>query len=426
MKLSEGEISSLEERSRKLRIEIFDLSRKRGGYHFGGALSSADILVCLYKKILQPKDEFILSKGHSAFALYPLLIEQGYNPTISGHPDMDIENGIACTTGSLGMGYPTAIGKALSKKIKNEQGTIYVLMGETELQEGTGWESLLIATHHKLDNLVCIVDHNKNQGSGCVDEILSFGDIEKKLRSFGAEVFRINGHSHQEIIDKLSIPTPERCKFIIADTIKGKGAKVMEKNPGKWHAKFPSPEQLKQVYNDLGSELTDIKCEVEFKKSLDMRKAFGEALYEIAQEDDRLVLIAGDYESGVDLFKENYPERYFNLGTTEQSTISIAAGMAIEGFRPFVYSVTPFILERPFEQVKICIDQQNLPVILVGFDDYPEHGPTHAALNPEKTIELFNNFSSFFPKTYNEARQSIIEAYGLNKPAFVRLVRDYC
>src|SRR4030042_2692104 len=116
MTLPENEIKELEERSRKLRVETFDLARQYGGYHFGGALSSVEILVTLYKKILKPEDIFILSKGHATFSWYPLLIERGFNPVISGHPDIDIKNGIWCTTGSLGMGFPTGAGLALADR----------------------------------------------------------------------------------------------------------------------------------------------------------------------------------------------------------------------------------------------------------------------------------------------------------------------
>jgi len=424
MKLTSEELGRLIERSRKLRLETFDLAREYGGYHFGGALSSIEILVDLYQKILGPKDKFILSKGHSCFAWYPLLREKGYNPTISGHPDIDIENGIYCTTGSLGMGFPTGLGMALEMKKQRKKGHVYVLLGEAECQEGTTWESLLIASQHKLNNLMGIIDKNEYQGAGKVDKIISLGNLEAKLKSFGAEVRHVDGHCHEDIIENLSYFDKEKPTMIIAHTLKGKGVKFMEEDPGSWHAKFPNPEQLKQVYADLGGEYRSIKCKINFKKSIDLRKPFADSLVELAEKEDKIWLLAGDYESGIDIFKKKFPNRHINLGTAEQSMISLVSGMAIQGLRPVVYSITPFILERPFEQVKIGLDQQKVPVMLVGFDDYPDHGPTHAALNAQETAKLFLNIKSYFPKNSEETKKAVKEAYQTNGPTFIRLQRE--
>lgn len=155
-----------------------------------------------------------------------------------------------------------------------------------------------------------------------------------------------------------------------------------------------------------------------------MRRIFGKTLVELATQHEEVILLVGDYESGINEFKEKFSNRYFNMGTCEQSLISAAAGMAIEGLKPVVYSITPFILERPFEQVKISIDQQNVPVILVGYDDYPTQGPTHAALNAEGLTGLFKNITSYFPKNSEETRLALIEAYERNGPSFIRLKRD--
>ena len=123
-------------------------------------------------------------------------------------------------------------------------------------------------------------------------------------------------------------------------------------------------------------------------------------------------------------FIQQFPNRFFNLGLAEQSGISIAAGMAIEGLRPVVYSITPFLLERPFEQIKIDIDEQNLPVVLVGYSDYPTHGPTHSLLNAEGLVKLFKNIAGYFPKNSQETEKAMWEAYHANKPAIICLKRD--
>jgi transketolase len=156
-----------------------------------------------------------------------------------------------------------------------------------------------------------------------------------------------------------------------------------------------------------------------------MRRAFKKALTEISSLDKNLVLLTGDVEQEMDLFKAAFPDRFFNVGLTEQSMISMAAGISLEGLRPLVYSITPFLLERPFEQIKIDIDEQNLPAILIGYADYPTHGPTHRALNPEVLCKCFKNIKSYFPKNYDEAYENIMTVWKSNQPGFVSLKRDH-
>lgn len=155
-----------------------------------------------------------------------------------------------------------------------------------------------------------------------------------------------------------------------------------------------------------------------------MRRMFGKVIEELAERDENLVLLTGDVEQAMDEYKKRFPNRFFNLGLCEQTMIGISAGMALEGLRPVVYSITPFILERPFEQLKIDIDQQNVPVVLIGYADYPTHGPTHRPLNAEGLTAIFENIKSYFPKNSAETRSAMIEAYESNGPAFIGLKRD--
>ena len=155
-----------------------------------------------------------------------------------------------------------------------------------------------------------------------------------------------------------------------------------------------------------------------------MRRAFGEALMQLADKDEKIILLTGDVEQEMDPFKKKYPDRFFNLGLTEQSITSMAAGLAIEGYRPIIYSITPFVIERPFEQVKVDIDEQNLPVILIGYSDYPSHGPTHRPLNPERLALVFKNLKSFFPTNQQLAKKAILDAYIMKVPSMVYLFKD--
>jgi len=156
-----------------------------------------------------------------------------------------------------------------------------------------------------------------------------------------------------------------------------------------------------------------------------MRRAFKQALNDIAEQDTTLVVLTGDVEQEMADFKKNHHDHFFNFGLTEQSIISIGAGMALEGLRPIIYSITPFLMERPFEQIKIDIDEQNLPVILIGYADYPSHGPTHRPLNIEVLCKCFKNIKCYFPANYDEAYSSIMQVWHSKLPGFISLRRDH-
>jgi transketolase len=155
-----------------------------------------------------------------------------------------------------------------------------------------------------------------------------------------------------------------------------------------------------------------------------MRRAFGKTIVRLAQKDSRIFLLIGDVYQEMDEYVASFSDRFFNLGLCEQSMISIAAGMAIEGLRPVVYTLTPFLIERPFEQIKIDIDEQNLPVMLIGNADYPTHGPTHRPLNAKGLVGLFKNTMGYFPRNREETEKAMLDAYLIGSPSIICLKRD--
>ena len=156
-----------------------------------------------------------------------------------------------------------------------------------------------------------------------------------------------------------------------------------------------------------------------------MRRRFGRVINELGKRDDKIVLVVGDIGYGVfDEFRTEHPMRFFNLGICEQSIISVSSGMALEGLKPWVYTITPFLIERPFEQIKLDIDQQNVNVKLIGFADYPTLGPSHAALDSERLMKLFKNIESFFPKNSDETESAIHQSYKKDSPTFISLKSD--
>ena len=234
--------------------------------HIPSALSILDILWVLYSRVLHidpntPKsddrDRFILSKGHGALALYAVLAERGFFPTyelerfatfnsiLGGHPDRNKVPGIEASTGSLGHGFPMAVGVAMALKIQQSPYRVYTLIGDGECNEGTVWESALLAVHHKLSNLCCIVDYNHS-----TDRALLVGDLERKFSAFGWESCVIDGHDHEQINNALASQPEDRPYVIVANTIKGYGCKRMENNP-EWHHKAPSAQELAEILEEL-------------------------------------------------------------------------------------------------------------------------------------------------------------------------------
>lgn len=244
------EIEKLKNKAKKLRRQVLNLALKKGDGHLGGSFSEIEILISLYKKVMKKEDTFILSKGHACYPLYLILQEKGYSPKVCGHPEIDQKNGISCTTGSLGHGLPIAVGMALAKKILKKNGRVYVLMGDGEIQEGTTWESSLVAVHHKLDNLIVIIDYNKLQALEPLKKVVSFKNLKSLFKEIGYKVLEIDGHSFSEIIKALNAKTSNRPLMIIANTIKGKGVSFMENNP-KWHARRAVFEEVKGAFEEL-------------------------------------------------------------------------------------------------------------------------------------------------------------------------------
>ena len=239
----------LSARSKQVRRDAIALSKANGGYHYGGSFSCAEILINLWDHLLKEPDRFILSKGHGCWVYYVILRDLGFNPTLEGHPHYEPEEGIFCTAGSMGHGLPVGIGMALARKLKNQKSKVFVLMGDGECQEGTTWESLLIAGKLKLSNLVAIVDNNGIQGSGFVKDILPvIPALMSAAESAGWRVVEIDGHN-SDLLD-LNLEYSSQPTLIIAQTIKGKGVSFMENVP-KWHSNWLAGDLETQALEEL-------------------------------------------------------------------------------------------------------------------------------------------------------------------------------
>ena len=256
-----------------IRCEILKMHYNSQSSHIGAALSCVDILVVLFFSILRinpknPKDfnrdRFILSKGHATSALYSTLSLRGYfnksilknyccdDSTLPGHSTKECVSGVEVSTGSLGHGLPIGNGIALAGKHDKLKYRVFVLLSDGECEEGSIWEAALFASHHKLDNLIVIVNYNKLQTFGRVKEVLNLEPFVDKWKSFGWEVKEVNGHNFKDM-EKVFKTVPfkkNKPSIIIAHTIKGKGISFME-NKLEWHYKSPNKEELNLALQEL-------------------------------------------------------------------------------------------------------------------------------------------------------------------------------
>ena len=239
----------------KLRQKTFLAFVEKGEAHLGGSFSLIEMLLALYEEILTEDDKFILSKAHASFPLCILLQEKGFDPVLSTHLELDEENGINCTTGSLGHGLPMAVGMAMARKIANRRGRIFVMISDGECQEGTTWESLLIGARHRLDNLVLLVDYNKIQALTTLDEALPLESLSAKFAAFNWECEEIlDGHSFADIVPALDKKRSlGRPRALIVHTVKGKGVSEFENSPA-WHARKIKGRDLEVGKRELGLE----------------------------------------------------------------------------------------------------------------------------------------------------------------------------
>lgn len=240
---------------KRLKHRMLDVAYKNQVGFLASSFSAMDIMVVLYYFVMK-KDEFVLSKGHAAFGLYAILEDRGilqegelesigkYGSRLSLMADRGRTPGVLFSTGSLGHGFPEAVGLAYGRHIQKKEGKVYVLVGDGELNEGTNWECFLAVPQMGLDNLVCIIDNNQSS------KAIKINNYSEMLKTFRWNVVEIDGHDEKELLTALaeSYLTPT---VIIANTMKGRGCKTMEENPGLWHSKPPTKEEYEMLKEEL-------------------------------------------------------------------------------------------------------------------------------------------------------------------------------
>lgn len=257
--------------NRDLRLKIAEMVKRSGEGHIPSSYSIVDILDHLYGRVLridpkQPKavdrDYFILSKGHGCGGLYAVLHKYGFLSDadikdystalgiLGGHPDMTTVPGVEASTGSLGHGFPTAVGVALGLKIQSRGNRVFALLGDGECHEGTIWESANVGANLQLGNLCAIVDWN-----GSAAQLMPRDDLPAKWRAFGWDTHEIDGHSVTDltrVFEQLSFARDGQPKAVVARTVKGKGVSFVEGH-GRWHHRVPTDKEMMDLVKELTS-----------------------------------------------------------------------------------------------------------------------------------------------------------------------------
>lgn len=393
-----SDIAKLEELSRLVRNYILTMTTKAGSGHPTSALSATDLMVALYFGKLRfdlknpqnlNNDRVIFSKGHASPLFYALYRVAGVvsdkdldsyrkkGSNLEGHPRPNFPYAEAAT-GSLGQGLSIGLGMGMASKLDDISNNVYVLMGDSELAEGSVWEAFEIASYHHVDNLVAIVDINRLGQRG--PTMLEW-DVEKyraRIEAFGWEVHEVDGHDMEavsHILDNLPVGGG-RPQAILAKTIKGKGVPFLENKDG-WHGKALGTDELKEALFVLGSVnkklIGDIAKPVGGKDKIDQkegtkkvefpykvgdmiatRKAFGEALAVLGGLNNNVVSLDAEVKNSTfsQDFEAKYPERFFEMFIAEQNMVGVATGMARMGKVPFVSTFSAFFT-RAYDQIRM-------------------------------------------------------------------------
>ena len=275
--MEKEKLNSLIKKASDIRLDILEEVHSASSGHPGGSLSIADIITYLYfeEMNVDPKDpkmadrdRLVLSKGHTAPALYAALAEKGFfdkaalstlrqaDSFLQGHPDMKGTPGVDMSTGSLGLGFSSACGMALAAKLDGKDYRTYAIVGDGESEEGQIWEAAMFAAHYKLDNLCVVLDFNKLQIDGPVTEVMNPTPHDKKFEAFGFHVISIDGHNFEQIEKAFAEARTVKGKptAIIAHTVKGKGVSFMENQVG-WHGSAPNDEQYAAAVAEIKASL---------------------------------------------------------------------------------------------------------------------------------------------------------------------------
>lgn len=460
-----------------------------GSGHSGGTLGVMDIAAALYLRVARHKpkdpswaerDRIIWSAGHKAPALYTALAVSGYfdepelmklrmlGAPFQGHPHWQDLPGVEISSGSLGQGFSVAVGIALAAKLDQQDHRVFVISSDGEQQEGSMWEAAMAASHHKLDNLILIIDQNRLQIDGEVRDVMGIEPLKDKYESFGWHVLEVNGHDMATIVESLEwardTNDTDKPVALICRTNKGRGVSFMENVVG-WHGKPPNREELDKVLAELKltdsfdvdkllqigrdyqqqieSQLTEITpsysrdywwnaretMQVEMDPT---RKGFGRALEKYGG-DNRVVGIGADISDSITIsdFYKKHPERksrFISVGVAEQNATTVAAGLAKEGKLPVFGTYGVFASARNLDQIRVSLSYNNHNVLIAGAHGGISVGPdgaTHQELESLFQMTGLPNMHVAVPCDARETeRMTKALLFDVTGPKYLRFARE--
>ena len=432
----------------------------------------------------EDRDRVFWSVGHKAPTLYAVLGLTGYydiddivtlrklDSPFEGHPNAKKLPGIEASSGSLGQGLGIAVGSAISAKLKNKNYRVYCILGDGELNEGSVWEAAMSASHYRLDNLTAIVDRNRLQIDGYTKDVMKIEPLAEKWESFGWEVFECDGHDIKELLTTFSEVKKVNSKpsVIIAHTTKGKCISYAE-DICSYHG--AAPKDGIEGKQSLTTALRDIDCSKFTKEKTDFlllkaesyqvdidkkissltpkfskdyfwnkqdimkvdmepnRVGFGKGIEE-AGKDPRVVALGADISESIRIsaFYENHPERkdrWLSMGIAEQNMTAVAAGLAKEGYIPFIGSYGVFITGRNWDQIRttVCYNNYNVKIVDAhgGISVGPD-GATHQALEDISNLYYLPNMKISVPVDSVEAKKATLAIKDIDGPAAIRIARE--
>jgi transketolase len=456
--------------------------RNNGGY-LSQACSSAEIMATLYVKVMnlgnietplvpQPfpgvpsrnnphyftgaafngpgehLDRFFLSPAQYALVLYATLIETGrmaeegllqFNKDGSSVEMIGAEHspGMETMTGSLGQGISQAAGIAMARNRKNEKGRVVLFMSDGEFQIGQTWEALQAMSFHMLDNVIIYVDVNGFQCDGKMCTVMDIEPLDKRLESFGARVFRINGHDIKQLAEAGSLRPDGRPIVVLCDTDPARGLDILKTRAPKMHYVRFTGEEEKNRYTSAYAEMSSTESSPVVNKPASrpkpqtgpeiVTKVHAKNLVKWAADKPNVLVLSADLTSSteIDLFRETYPDRFLSMGIAEQNMLSFAAGLAREGFIPFVHTFAVFIYRRAFDQIAMSVAYPNLPVRMIGFlpGITTPGGATHQAIEDISIMRSLPNMTVLECGDATEVESILDVIHKINGPVYVRMLR---
>ncbi len=478
--------TSLSDRAYHIRRNAVRMGEVQGQGYIAQALDIADVLAVAYFHAMrwraedptwEGRDRFLLSNGHYAIALYAALIEAGIIPEAElesyGSDDSRLPmSGMASYTpgmemsgGSLGLGLSIAVGMCLGLNRKKSNARVYTLFSDGELDEGSKWEAIMSAAHHKLDNLIAIVDVNNQQADGASSQVMAFEPLADKMNAFGWYTQRIDGNDLDAVVkafDAAKTHPEPKPRMIIADTLMGKGVPFLEareKNhfirvdAQEWQLALKALDDTRSARLSAGEpERASNELEGQMKKPATATPTakprlttsamiasiagegqktksapFGNALVELARSRPDIVGMTADLGKYTDLhiFAKEFPDRFYQMGMAEQLLFGAASGLAAEGFTPFATTYAVFASRRAYDFIHqtIAEEDRNVKIVCALPGLTSGYGPSHQAAEDLALFRAMPNMTVIDPCDAHEIEQAVPAIAAHNGPVYMRLLR---